>query len=251
MTTAKAFRYETDLAAPVERFLRKRLGGDWDIAHELRLPHAGPDLVAGRRTRAFAERAAAGPPPVTSELQIRLTEFLADEATERELRRWAPWGWRDLRRRALEPALAAGLLTFDGERWLGRQLPAPYDRLVAVELKLRDWRKGLRQARRYQAFALQSWLALDRVDDGAIRLGRELGVGIIEVAGEAVAVIEPKDRNPLARLETRVISEQILEQALEQLAPGSEKLRALAGSPRGRKLAVPGRRLLDPAAHRL
>lgn len=232
---------ETDLAAPVEAFFAEKLGPTWDFAHELELRNAGPDIVAGRRTSAFVSRLADGPAPATDELTLRMLEFLASGATDTELREWAPWGWPDLRRRAFAPAVARGEVAFDGSRWSCRTTQPAYDELVAVELKLRDWRKGLRQARRNQAFAHQSWLAITRAHEEAVALARQLGIGLVVVTGEDVEVIlEAQPLNPIAPLETRVVSEQILERLLEKLAPCREKVRPFAGSPRGRKLAVSG-----------
>lgn len=232
---------ETDLAAPVEAFFAGQLGPTWDFAHELELRNAGPDIVAANRSAAFARRLAEGPAPATDELTLRMLEFLASGATDAALRAWAPWGWADLRRRAFAPAVARGEVGFDGNVWSCRAMTPAYDELVAVELKLTDWRKGLRQARRNQAFAHQSWLAITRVSEDAAALADQLGVGVVIVSGDEVEVVkEARPMTPIAPLETRVIGEQMLERRLEKLAPRGEKVRPLAGSPRGRKLAVSG-----------
>jgi hypothetical protein len=231
---------ETDLARPAEAFFRDQLGVQWDFAHEIELRKAGPDIVAGRRSPAFVSRLAAGPAPATDELTLRLIQRLANGATDEELRAWAPWGWPDLRRRAFAPAVARGIVGFDGSRWWAPPIAPPYDEIIAIELKLRDWRKGLRQARRNQAFAWESWLALARIADDAVALAHQLGVGLVQVGddGDVELVAAARRAAPVAALETRLAAEQVFEQALEKLSPGCEKFRPLAGSPRGRKLAV-------------
>jgi hypothetical protein len=231
-----AFRYETELAAPALRHFRRR--GDWDFAHELVALRAAPDLVAGRRAPTFAARAA-GPPPVTNGLVLRLLEFAAAGVGEAELRAWAPWGWRDLKKRALEPALAAGLIEFVDGRWQAPQLQLPYGELVAIELKLRDWRKGIRQSRANQAFAAEAWLVMPNPPDEALKLASWVGVGLVGVAeGGTTQLVAAAVREPLSPFASRLFGELVYEQALEQRLPGAEKLRPLAGSPRGRKLAV-------------
>jgi hypothetical protein len=82
---------ETDLAQPAEAFFRDRFGEQWDFAIEIELRKAGPDMVAGRHSAAFADRVAAGPAPATAERTLRLLERLLDGATDEELHAWAPW----------------------------------------------------------------------------------------------------------------------------------------------------------------
>jgi hypothetical protein len=230
------FRYETELAVPAVRHFRR---GDWDFANELDALRVAPDLVAGYRSAAFEERRS-GPPPVTNALVLRLLEFAAAGVTDAELRTWAPWGWRDLRKRALGPATAAGMIELVDGCWKAPRLPRPYRELTAIELKLRDWRKGIRQARANQAFASESWLVMPRpLPDEALELAAWVGVGLVGIDdGVATELVTPVAREPLSPFASRLFGELVYEQALEQRLPGAQKIRPLAGSPRGRKLAV-------------
>jgi hypothetical protein len=235
-----AFRYETELAAPAERLFRHR-AGRWDFAHELHALRAAPDLVAGRRSIAFDQRCQLGPEPITTALELRLLEFAAAGATNDELRAWAPWGWRDLRKRALEPANARGLIELVDDTWQSVTAPSAYEELLAIELKLRDWPKGIRQARANLAFASESWLVMPTpVPLEAVALAKRVKVGLAAVdedggAKELTAAVKQEPASPFA---ARFYRELVLEQALEQRLPGAQELRPLAGSPRGRKLVV-------------
>ena len=235
---ARYYRYETDLARPVEAFIRTRLGPA-DIAHELSFGRFAPDLVVGCRAETFHLRAE-GQPPVCDAMMLRLLDFLQDEgASDTELRKWAPWGWRGLRR-ALEPAVEAGLVYTRAGRWYADPVANPYESLIAIELKLTDWRKGLVQARRNRGFASESWLVLASDSPQEMQLtAAELGLGLLVASGTSFRkVVEAVPRPPLSPLDARFAAELVFAQTLENGQPGAQELRPLAGSPRGRKLAI-------------
>lgn len=174
-------------------------------------------------------------------LELRLLEFAVAGVGEDALRKWAPWGWRDLRKRALGPASERGLIALVDERWQAVAVPAAYDELVAVELKLSDWRKGIRQARANLVFASQSWLVLPApLPAEAVALAEWVGVGLVGLGADGTAddLVPATERAPLSSFAARLYGELVLQQALEQCLPGAQELRPLAGSPRGRKLAV-------------
>lgn len=223
---ATTFRYETELAAPAEAYFLGHVG-PLDFAHELDALRAAPDLVGGRRGSGFERRLRLGPDPVTSVLELRLLEF-AQGVSDDELRAWAPWGWRDLKRRALEPALARALIRCKDERWHAVEVSAAYDDLVAVELKLHDWRTGIRQARRNLAFANQSWLVMPAPPKEAAELAQWVGVGLLDVGDATRVVVAAREQAPLAPLASRLFAELVLAQTLGlvEVTP--------AGSPRGR-----------------
>jgi hypothetical protein len=145
------------------------------------------DVVAGHSQGAALPWRQALP----DELTLRLLEFTQSPASTTDLVAWAPHGWRSLRDRALEPALDAGLVTVeagdDGEAWFCATVAVqdPFSHLTAVELKLRDWRRGIAQAGRYRLWAERSYVALPaaRVSDVIVAEARRNRIGVLAVHG--------------------------------------------------------------------
>lgn len=81
----------------------------------------------------------------------------------------------------------------------------PQIRSIAFELKLRDWRRGLRQAYRYRAFANQSYVVLDASNARSAIQNTELfvrsNIGLIAVdqAGKVIIHREPVFSQPFSR----------------------------------------------------
>ena len=152
------WRWETDLAQPVRDWLSHSA---LVVAEEIDGGAGVADFVGGYRPRhAFNERLTQCP-AVIDWLQLALLTRCQPRVSTDDLRSWAPWGWRGLNLRAIEPLLEVGLLTNDGSSYQATCTPEdPFTSLVAVELKLRDWRRGLSQASRYRLFAERSYLAL-------------------------------------------------------------------------------------------
>ncbi len=106
---------------------------------------AGPldELIDVRVMLSFAQRSNA---PMSS----------ADIAVEVEVSE------AHLRRRVLPRMADLGHLIVDGRHWNSAYTYQTLARrLVTVEAKLRDWRKGLRQASRHSLVADQAWLLVD------------------------------------------------------------------------------------------
>lgn len=72
---------------------------------------------------------------------------------------------------------------------------------VAIEAKVRDWRKGLKQAMRYKSFADKSYLAVyDEFIDvplGHLDVFRALNIGLLGVSDSAVNVYYEPNANQL------------------------------------------------------
>lgn len=121
-------------------------------------------------------------------------------------------------RRSLTTATASGALLRDGRHFaLNDDWRPATTRLVALELKLRDWQKGLLQATRYRRWADASWLIL-----GALALGqaepdsRQAGVGLARLGrdGGWMRAAPAKRARPTYGIERRWAEEQVLAQAL-------------------------------------
>jgi hypothetical protein len=180
------FTAEVQLGGPVHAWL-ETFDGRRDVVHELDAGCGVPDLVAGRRlTGAYpAQR-----PTVSDQLQLRVLQMCQGGLSESDLRQFAPHGWRALRKRAVEPLMESGLLTSVGSgthRSFVAQVGVedPYVDLVAVELKLRDWRRAVGQAVRYRVFAERSYVALpaQRVSLDVVREATRAQVGLLAVDG--------------------------------------------------------------------
>lgn len=65
---------------------------------------------------------------------------------------------------------------------------------IAVELKIKDWKKGLRQAYRNLFYAKYSFLAIQwkRIRSIDLNVFARYGIGVIAINGNANLVLEPK-----------------------------------------------------------
>jgi hypothetical protein len=137
-------------------------------------------------------------------------------------------------------------------RWVAtRQYRSPVSRLVTVEAKLRDWRRGLGQAARHAVGADAAWLVLDgactRSAVGRADLFRAMGVGLagLDPDGTLRLLVSPSDVDVL-----RVRRELLAERLAELYCSGSAS--GPVGRVFGRDLAPstgPDPRQSDGTAH--
>lgn len=117
-------------------------------------------------------------------------------------------------RRATGLALAAGALVRGDDGFVTHRAWRPVNRrLVAVELKLRDWTHGLAQAARYRDWADTSWLVLGATDAPvAVAHAVAAGVGLARLGADGrVRVLARPSRQRAFALKERVwIGEQAL-----------------------------------------
>lgn len=121
-------------------------------------------------------------------------------------------------RRATGLALASGALVRDAVGFTTHPQWRPAARrLVALELKLRDWPRGLDQASYYSEWADASWLVLGASDaDGAGAAAVEAGIGLARLGADGcVHVIAKPTRQRRFEERDRI---WIGEQALAQYA---------------------------------
>lgn len=226
---SRAFTAEVQLATPVQRWLEV-FDGPREVVHELDAGWGIADLVAARPDLGTP---AADRCPVGDPMQLRVLEACRTTQSEGNLRALAPHGWRSLRSRAVQPLLDAGLLV-EGEDNGDRTFVAtmvvddPYTDLVAVELKLNNWRRALAQAVRYRIFAERSYVAMpcERVGEFLIHEARRVGVGVLAVGAEGAVdeVVDAMLSVPLQPARRRWASERTL---AALLSPSSRP----AGSP--------------------
>lgn len=83
-----------------------------------------------------------------------------------------------------------------------KQPRSPFNEIVAIEAKIRDWKKALFQATRYKDFANKSWVLLDMYYGKAALKNieefkkRNIGLLLINSHGELFEVIKPSSENP-------------------------------------------------------
>ncbi|WP_457253602.1 hypothetical protein [Pedococcus sp. P5_B7] len=220
---AHPFTAEVQLAAPVQHWL-ETFDGPRAVVHELDAGWGVADLVAARRADGSTTRDRRA---VNDQMQLLVLEACRVTRTESDLRELAPHGWRSLHVRAVRPLVEAGLLR-EGARGKDRtylsglQVTDPFADLVAVELKLSNWRRALAQAVRYRIFAERSYVAMpyERVGELLIREARRVGVGVLAVAVTGVVdeVVGTAARAPLQPARRRWAGERTLS-ALQSPSP--------------------------------
>jgi hypothetical protein len=215
------FTAETELGRPVANWLRST--GGVCIAEEVAVGYGVPDMVAGIGERRQLSNRRRQVRPVTDHLQLALLAFCRISRTEDELRSWAPGAYSDLTRRALRPLLEQELLTATLTGYRARRQPRdPFDRLVAVELKLRVSERGFSQAYAYRLFAESSYLAAPatRIRPSHMERARHLGIGLLAVFESGCEeVVEPEKRSLATPNRRRLASEQILAASLRVDGP--------------------------------
>lgn len=220
------FQSETAMAPSVEAWLRSM--GASCIGREVEVRSGIPDLVAGiGNTRALRNRRRqAG--PITYALRLAVLDYCSTVKTESELREWSSSAFYELDRRALRPLISEGLMSVSGDRYRSRANPKdPFDRLMAVELKLSDVARGLAQANAYRLFADVSYLAVPahRVTADLMDRARVIGIGLLAVHPAAVDVAVEPAQSIATSGRRRMAAEHTLAAALD----GASRV---AGSPR-------------------
>jgi hypothetical protein len=116
----------------------------------------------------------------------------------------------DYAREILRSCEKAGFCEYDtrARTWTKVIEPRPVaEKIVAVEVKLRDWRRALYQAVRYLDYASESWVVLDQVAmAGALSNAEDFatqGVGLVCMSceGDIEVVVRASTRGP--RMPTR------------------------------------------------
>jgi len=188
------------------------------IAAEVVAPGAIADLVGGAFDYdALAARRAADIAPLTDWSSLLCALACRQPLTAAEVALLVGLSASGARR-SLTSATASGALLRDGRHFmLNSDWRPAVTRIVAVELKLRDWQKGLLQAARYRRWADASWLILGATPAGpAEPTSRQAGVGLARLGpdGGWDKAAPAKRARPTFVVEHRWAEEQVLAQAL-------------------------------------
>lgn len=216
--TAAGVRYtaEVQLAEPVRAWLNAQ-DGVVALGDEVDAGRGVADLVAGFSSDARLPTRSTFSNPLALSVLDKAQELIA----EPQLRAWAPHGWRSLERQVVEPLIAGGHLEvfyspMDSTPSYRATLNAtdPFSSLVAVELKLKDWRRAVAQAGRYRLFAERSFVAMPatvmsaKLETEARR--NRVGLLAIDSAAGVEVVLEAPESGPLQPARRRWAAEQLL-----------------------------------------
>ena len=169
------------------------------VAQEMRGAVGILDLVAAvLDCKVLQERSDAGLPPVVLPLRVQVLDLLRQHGRLRvgNIARLLGTAPESLAKSTLNPLLDGGYLEIDA----GLILPGSWQpvarRLVAVELKLKNWRRALRQADNAALSADAAWVVLDATKAGPAK--RSLAA--FQARGVGLALLEPDGRlQPLLR----------------------------------------------------
>jgi hypothetical protein len=186
--TLKSMRFESE-AKLVEaimacaRIARRR---DYRTDIEVDVGVGIADLVLAKRayrsTQALQALASIAP-----RLAVLLSNEVAAEVTSREALANALGASLGGAQRVFTQLAASGLVSGSPEAFtLNAISTPPFERVIAVEAKLREWRKVLVQAYRNLQFADESWVVLDHAHVQPALAQRQrfqaVGVGLVSIA---------------------------------------------------------------------
>jgi hypothetical protein len=214
--SAPPFAAEVELAPAVREWLRS-LPSVSHVVDEIDAGAGIADLVGAHApSPASLDRPVIGDP-----VAVQVLELLQTPTAESYLRTWAPHGWSGLKQRVLTRGLDEGWLTCeagnDPTYAAARPVADPFAHLIAVELKLRDWRRGIGQAGRYRLWAEETFVALPaaRLSSLVLAEATRNRVGVLAVHGtlghatvEVAAAAETCE--PLQPQRRRWAAEQVL-----------------------------------------
>jgi DNA-binding Lrp family transcriptional regulator len=130
--------------------------GDLSIVREMSGPYGIPDftaIVGGRDT--IDARLACPVPPLLNEIDAAIVAVAHVNAARRvdALARAVGWPVATIARRVPHLVRSGGLIEVRPKLYVRPQAIQPHGSIVAVEAKVEDWRKALRQVRTYAVWA--------------------------------------------------------------------------------------------------
>lgn len=218
----KKFLRENDMTTPVVQGLLSLCEDkNWAVFTECSGPIGIADVVMAQvNFDALSSRVKMGLAPLLDPvigkaffaLSLHETCILDDLAIH--LGYSAPYLWR----RGVRPLVDCGYVSMrEGVLSVSKRLPKVFERVVAVELKLSDWRAGLHQARRYQHFANKVYLALDSsYVHRVVPYTQELlaqNVGLLSVDSQSLGLsmlADPRWSEPISTVDHAVVGERLL-----------------------------------------
>lgn len=176
------------------------------VLRELAGPFGIPDLVAvvGVPNR-LEDRLALGVPPLLNQVDAGVVAAAAPRAARTVETLAARLGWRAASvQRRLPELVRVGALIAAGPATYVRPAPLqPVGRLYAIEAKVKDWRRALRQARTYSLWCDSYVLVMASLSSGSqptlVEAVKDDGAGLV-VAGRWLQRPRLGRRSPAQRL---------------------------------------------------
>jgi hypothetical protein len=219
---ASRFRAEADLIPFARDWLLGRLSGGpdhWLVVDEHLVGTRIPDLLAARvDMRAFRARIRARQwDPLTEGEIVALASLRRDRLTSVHAVAATIGYTTDATRRLLRRLEHLGYVSESRGRGFKR-LRGRYrifSRLIAVEAKLRDWRRALVQARAHRSFAQECYVAFDAAYVGRFSIGHPYfeasGTGLLAVSqtGRVDRLLRPRGSRSVHPTTFAVAGEQL------------------------------------------
>lgn len=205
VTAARSFfAAEADMLAPLAEAASELAGICVEVVFEVAGTAGVPDLVLVQPDLdAIAMRGDADMLTQPVEVAVMLA-LSSDEHVGRrglaaeELADRVGVSTRHLASRVLSGMADRGHLRNEGKEWASTyQFRSVAKRLITIEAKLRDWRRGFAQATRHSAGADAAWLAVDATAKDAAMRGRHwfeaggIGLATVSLGGQVEAVLTP------------------------------------------------------------
>lgn len=192
---------------------------------EFHAPNGVPDITVVAPDPRRHERLALDVPPLLNPLDAAIAATLTPVVGKSVEEIAGRLGWREatVRRRLVGLRRSGAAIAAGADTYVRPSALTPMGRLYAVELKIDDWGRALRQCRNYRLWAESYLLVLERVPPQSLdRLRSEVKSdrGGLVVAGDLLVTPRVSRRSPEVRLWS---SEHVV-----------AELRAKSSPPRGR-----------------
>lgn len=145
-----------------------------------------PRAIKSKKTRPLTDRR-------ILEAYLLLLEF-DDGLSIKNIHAQLGYSHRELKNRIIPGLIESGLLSVDEDNYKlhARIEDEGFNKVVAVEAKVKDWRSGFRQAIRYQEFADESYLAVyERFISPCLEFKgafERAGIGLLGVSDKGLSV---------------------------------------------------------------
>jgi hypothetical protein len=177
-----AFTSEAALVRDVVALLHASGGKEWRVLREVDAKVGVADIVAVPILSDQSLAAAKALRTIPIRLAPLTTPPVSDQVDSVQKLMELTGMTRDSAIRAARMLEKAGLATRNGDYLEIHPIPCPpFQHVIAIEAKLRDWRRALVQAYRNLQFATQSWVVLDHhwtVNDNTLQAFARANVGL-------------------------------------------------------------------------